>query len=188
MHEIMLKFEWKGFSKFMDYKEELKDLFEYDPEVLKTTSKKEYLDMAAGFWDTYGPAFEAFAEHINVTSELSSYILDLAEAHLPKTILKSKRSMQNMDDALFMVTFVLPALVSYNDKNIGVSLSTLPEEADKQKISECLKELALALSTSWGERFKVKPLGIATTLEIANAYEEHVLKKTFARFRKKDKS
>lgn len=174
----------------MELFEDLNDLFEYDPAVLKTTSKKEYLDMAVMFWDTYGPAFEdfavkatssdtPFAEHV---SELTSYILDLAKAHLPNTFFKSKKTMQNMDDALFIVTFVLPALVSYDDNNIGVSLSFLPEDTDKKKISECLKELASALASSWGEKFKVKPLGIATTLEIANAYEEHILKKSFAHF------
>lgn len=172
----------------MENFDKLNDLFEYDPKVLKTTTKKEYLDRAVTFWDTYGPVFENFAATATSSdnpsaksvSDLVSYILDLAAAHLPNTIFKSKKNMQNMDDALFIVTFVLPALVSYDDNDIGVSLSFLPEDTDKKKISECLKELASALASSWGERFQVTPLGIATTLELANGYEEHFLKRGLA--------
>ncbi len=177
----------------MDFYIDLDSLFEYDPDVLKTTSKKEYLDTAASFWESYSYSFESFGKTAIASekpleeeiADMVSHILKLAENHLPKSFFKSKRTLQNMDDALFMVTFVLPALVSYNDPAIGVSLSSLPEDSDTEKISECFKQLASALSTSWAETFKVKPLGIATTLEIANAYEEHVLRKSLANIRKK---
>lgn len=175
----------------MDNFKDFDELFIYDPAVIKTTKKKEYLDMMFSFWEQYGVAFESFAvravssdaTYKNEISNLTAYILDLAEAHLPKTIIKSKRKMQNTDDALFMVTFVFPSLVSYNNEKIGINPSTLDEGVDVKKISECFRDLAYALAASWGARFKVDPLGVATTLEIANAYDDYFLKKDFTRVR-----
>ncbi len=176
----------------MDFYKDLEPLFQYDPLVLKTTSKKEYLDIAAAFWQSYSQAFEAFGESALASGQpleeaiaaMTSFILELAKAHLPKSFFKGKKTMQNMDDALFMVTYVLPALNSYNNPVIGVSPSNLTEGSDAEKISECFKQLASSLSTGWAETFKGKPLGIATTLEIANAYGEHILRKSFAQIRK----
>jgi len=191
LRQSMIKFRRKDVGKTMDNYKDFDELFEYDHSVLKTTNKKEYLDMAYTFWTEYGPTFESFAMEAissdkplsDAINDLVAYILDLAEAHLPKTAIKSKRHMQNMDDALFMVTFVFPSLVSYNDIDLGVNQAALPENVDITQVKKCFRDLAFALASSWGARFKVEALGVATTLEIANAYGDYILKKDFTRIR-----
>jgi len=167
------------------------NLFNYDPEMIKIKSRSAYLDAAERYWKEYGPSFEAYALEViksdtpmeDELSEFSHYIAGLAQEHLPKKGFKSTKRKQIMDDSLFMVTFVLSSLISYNDEKKGVSISALPDNTDFKKINGCFKQLASALALTWGEVFKVEPLGIAATLKIADAYGDTIIDRELTRAR-----
>jgi len=171
-----MEIQEKTKSNLSEQLNNLENLFVYDSDVLKATTKKQYFEMAKDFWDTFGSTFSKLADiSVSVPDTIkitTDHIIMLAENHLPKTIFKYKRNTQNMDDALFMVTFILPSLSSYAKEG-----NLAPEKEEK------VIQLSNMLSNSWAEKFGGKPLGIASVQEIADGYETHILKKPFGKFR-----